>query len=196
MKLYNALISGRSIGTQPWCLIFFSVSIPGAKVQITSSLCLLQISAECELETCAWLLPSVAHCSPLPPPLPPFLPGSLFPSLITNIQCTTHPPTGFLSFSLPFDFIYCSRSVLIYLCCLTSHSDNLLSALSALQPSVLSLSNLAPISVFLMASFEVRTAVIFIFCANICKLITSKLGLVGSTLVWIRILYAVFINIL
>lgn len=113
---------------------------------------------------------------------PSLLPPSLPVPLFDHTHALHTLLTGFLSFSLPFDFIYCSRSVLIYLCCLTSHSDNLLSALSALQPSLLSLSNLAPISVFLMASFEVRTAVIFIFCANICKLITSELGLVGSTL--------------
>ena len=120
------------------------------------SLCLQQISVECKPETCeisqtARLFPSVAHCS-----LPPCLP--LWSHTHTHSYSThnTHPPTGF--HKLPFDFIYCSRSVLIYLCSFTSHSDNLLSCLSAPCLSLLILSNLAPISVFLMASFEVRSS--------------------------------------
>lgn len=88
------------------------------------------------------------------------LPCFPFASLITHILTyNTHSPTGFHSFCFPFDFIYCSRSVLIYLCSLTSHSDNLLSCLPAPCRSLLILSNSALISVFLMTSFEVPTQI-------------------------------------
>ncbi len=139
-----------------WLKFYFS----GHVCSNSFSFCLLQISVECKLETCvinqtAWLFPSVARRS---------LPPSPFHSLITHtFTHNAHPPTGFHSFCFPFDFICCSRSVLIYLCCFTSHSDNLLSCLPAPCLSLLILSNLAPISVFLMASFELRTVVNFYF---------------------------------
>lgn len=145
--------------------------------QRTSVFC--EISAECELETRAinqttrLFFPSAAHRS---------LPSSPFPSLITHtltVHTThTHPPTGFHSLCFPFDFICCSRSVLIYLCGFTSHSDNLLSCLSASCLSLLILCSLVPISVFLMASFEVRTMVKFCFSWLLLHVIFKRMSVV------------------
>lgn len=83
------------------------------------SFCLLRIQGK--LKTCVFnrtgrQFPSVPHRS-----LPPCSP----------LRSLTHKHTP--SFCFPFDFIYCSRSVLIYLCSFTSHSDNLPPCLSALS---------------------------------------------------------------